>query len=71
MNNHTCADFNMDRFKIIKSCGNMFGLIKLEAICILVQKPKLCRQKEFHYIVSLFTECAFRFLLLCLCFCNY
>ena len=48
-------NFNMDRFKIIKSCGNIFNLKKLKANSILIRKPKLCRPKEFDYIVSLFT----------------
>ena len=29
LNNHTCAEnVNIDRFKIIKSCDNIFDLIK-------------------------------------------
>ena len=54
--NHKCAEnFNFDRFKIVKSCVNISVLIKFEAICILVRKPKLCRQQEFDYVVSLFS----------------
>ena len=33
----------------------MFHLIKLEAICILLRKPVLCKQKYFDYTVSLFS----------------
>ena len=41
--------------KIIKNCNNVFDLIKLEAICILLRKPVLCKQKDFDYTVSLFS----------------
>ena len=40
---------------IIKTCSNVFDLIKLEAICILLRKPVLCKQKDFDYTVSLFS----------------
>ena len=54
--NHICAqNFNLERFKIIKTCYNVYDLIKMEAICILNRKPTLCRQKEFDYNVVLFT----------------
>ena len=54
--NHSCAEnFKLERFKIIKTCYNVFDLIKMEAICILNRKPTLCRQKEFDYNVALFT----------------
>ena len=56
VNHPNCANnYNRDRFKIIKSCYNVFDLIKLEAICILLRKPNLCKHKEFDYTVSLFT----------------
>ena len=45
----------MNRFRIIKNCNNVFDLIKLEAICILLRKPVLCKQKDFDYTVSLFS----------------
>ena len=44
-----------NRFKIVKICNNVFDLIKLEAICILLKKPVLCKQKDFDYTVSLFS----------------
>ena len=34
-------NFNLERFKIIKSSYNVFGLVKMEAICILNRKPTL------------------------------
>ena len=43
---------SIDRFKI---CSNVFDLIKLEAICNLLRKPVLCKQKDFDYTVSLFS----------------
>ena len=56
MSNSTCADsYNINRFKIIKTCSNVFDLIKLEAICILLRKPVLSKQKGFDYTVSLFS----------------
>ena len=56
VNNSLCADnYNVNRFKIIKNCSNVFDLIKLEAICILLRKPVLCKQKDFDYTVSLFS----------------
>ena len=46
--NSTCANsYNLNGFKIIKTCSNVFDLIKLEAICILLWKPVLCKQKDF------------------------
>ena len=52
----SCANnYNIDRFKIIKICSNVFDLIKLEAICILLRKPVLCKQKDFDYTVCLFS----------------
>ena len=55
INNNNCAsNYNLDRFKIIKNCFSISDLIKLEAICILILKPKLCKQKHFDYTVSLF-----------------
>ena len=43
-NNPTCAtNYNLNRFRIIKNCNNIFDLIKLEAICILLRKPILCK----------------------------
>ena len=47
-------NYNINRFKFIITCSNVFDLIKLEAICILTKKPDLCKQKDFDYTVSLF-----------------
>ena len=56
INNTNCAsNYNMNRFKYIKNCFSISDLIKLEAICILLRKPKLCNQKDFDYTVSLFS----------------
>ena len=55
VNNFTCANsYNLNRFKIIKICSNVFDLIKLEGICILIRKHVLGKQKDFDYTVSLF-----------------
>ena len=54
--NQSCAEnFYLDRFKIIKSCVSIFGLIKMEAIWTLSRKHTHCRQNEFDYWVALFT----------------
>ena len=54
--NPDCSNnYSLERFKIIKNCYNISDLIKLEAICILLRKPKLCKHKDFDYTVSLFT----------------
>ena len=56
VNNSNCAStYNMNKFKIIKNCFSIYDLIKIEAICILIRKPKLCKQKDFDYTVSLFS----------------
>ena len=56
INNSNCAsNYNLNRFKIIKNCFCISDLIKLEAICILIRKLKLCKQKDFDYTVSLFS----------------
>ena len=45
--NSTCAkSYNLNRFKIVKTCSNVFDLIKLESICILLKKLVLCKQKK-------------------------
>ena len=48
-------NFNDSSFKILRSTANNFDLIKIEAIYIHLNKPKLCKQKEFDYSVSLFS----------------
>ena len=56
VNNSTCANsYNINRFKIIKTCSNVFDLVKLEVICTFIMKPVLCKQKFFNYTVSLFS----------------
>ena len=42
-------NFYLERFKIIKSCVNIFELIKMEILRISNRKFKLCGQKEFGY----------------------
>ena len=56
VNNLNCAsNYNLKRFKTIKNCFHIFDLIKLEATCILLRKPKLCKHKDFDYAVLLFS----------------
>ena len=54
-NSNCASNYNLNRFKIIKNCFCISDLIKLKAICILIRKPKLCKQKDFDYTVSLFS----------------
>ena len=37
-----------------RKCYNNYDLIKLEVILIVINKPKLNKQKDFDYVVSLF-----------------
>ena len=39
---------------MIENCTNTFHKTKLEAICIFLRKPVLCKQKDFDNSVSLF-----------------
>ena len=56
VNNQSCDEkFKLEKFMIIKSCYNVFDLVKMEVICILNRKSALCRQKQFDYSVALFT----------------
>ena len=49
------SNYNLKKFKIIKKRFSIFDLNKLEAICILLRKPKLCKHKDFDYTVSLYS----------------
>ena len=54
--NPACGNsYSEMRFKILRSCTNIFDLVKIEAIYIHLHKPKLCKQKEFDYSLSLFS----------------
>ena len=37
--------FNLERFRIIKRCYNVFDFVKMKALCILNRKPTVCRKK--------------------------
>ena len=45
--------YNERKFKILRSCNNIFDLVKIEAVYIYLNKPKLCKQKDFDYLISL------------------
>ena len=54
INNRDCArKYEISKFRIIHHCNSVFELVKLEAISIFLEKPELCKQKEFDYKVSL------------------
>ena len=56
LNKNNCSsNYNLNTFKIIKNCFCISDFIKLEAICILIRKPKLCKQNDFDYTVFLFS----------------
>ena len=56
VNNRDCAKkYDLSRYKISHHCNNVFDLIKSKAISIYLEKPVLCKQKEFDYKVSLFS----------------
>ena len=43
------------RFKILRSCTNNFDLVKIKATYINLNKPKIFKQKELDYSLSLFS----------------
>ena len=47
--------YNEMKFRILRSYNNIYDLIKIEAIYIHLNKPKLCKQREFDYMLSLFS----------------
>ena len=54
-NNVNCANnYDLLRYMVIKNYRNYIYLVRLEAILIFLNKPELCKQKEFDYKVSLF-----------------
>ena len=55
VNSTNCANnYDPSRFKILYNCTSSMDLVRLEAISIFLNKPELCKQKEFDYRVSLF-----------------
>ena len=51
--------YNETKLKILRSCNNLFDLVKIEAIYIQLSlhlnKPKLCKHRGFDYSLSLFS----------------
>ena len=47
--------YNEIKFRILRSCINIYDLIKIEPIYNHLNKPKLCKQREFDYSLSLFS----------------
>ena len=54
-NSVRASNYNLNRFEIIKSSFRISDLFKLKAICILIRKPRLCKQKKNYYTVYLFS----------------
>ena len=56
MKNSTCGkNYNKTNFKILRCCNNIFDLVKTESKYSHLNKPKLCKQKDFDYLLSLFS----------------
>ena len=54
--NPNCGkSYNVMKFRILRSCNNIYDLIKIEAIYIHLNELKLCKQKIFDYSLSLFS----------------
>ena len=55
--NNTCCrnNFDISKFSIMRQCSNTLELIRLEAIQIHLNKPNLCKKKEFDSYLALFT----------------
>ena len=50
INNTNCANnYDSSRLKILNNCTNSIDLVRMEAISIFLNKPELCKQKEFDY----------------------
>ena len=48
INNPECGNNYEDlRFRIVQQSSNVYDLIKMEAIFIYLNKPELCKQKDF------------------------
>ena len=57
VNNPACGkSYNESRFRILRKCYNNYDLKKLEAILVKIDKPKLNKQKDFDYVVSLLKQ---------------
>ena len=54
--NNTCCgnNFGISKFSIMRQCSNTLELIRLEDILIHLNKPNLCKKKDFDYTLALF-----------------
>ena len=56
VNNPSCGKkFAVSNFSVMRQCSNTLELIRLEAILIHLDKPNLCKKKEFDYTLALFS----------------
>ena len=56
VNNPSCgSNFEVSNFSVMRQCSNILDLIRLDAILIRLNKPKLCKKKEFDYTIALFS----------------
>ena len=57
MYNVDCANnYDLFIFKVTNNCKNSIDLVRLKAISVFLNKPQLCKQKEFDYKISLFIK---------------
>ena len=43
----------LSRLRVVRHCNNLGDLVRLEAISVILNKPKLCKQKNVDYKASL------------------
>ena len=56
VNNPSCENnFETSNFSLMRQCSNILDLIRLESILIHLNKPNLCKKKEFDYTIALFS----------------
>ena len=53
-NDQYAANYNDDPFSILDTAHSLFHLSLLEASCVKVRRPNLCKQKEFVCTLKLF-----------------
>ena len=48
-------NFEIYNFSVMRQCSNILNLIRLKAILKHLNKPNLCKKKEFDYTIALFS----------------
>ena len=56
VNNPSCGNiFEISNFSVLRQYSNIINLMRLKAILIHLNKPNLCKKKEFDYTLALFS----------------